>query len=166
VAAKVIHFGVDDCYRINVLRRAGYDITQCSNLVQFRAALDSDADADVVMVTDGDGLMSLQAISMAHARCSAPIIVFPNPGRAYRVEGIDLMVPLFTPPEEWLLDLANLIVRNRVIRAYSRLLQRQSSQAGAESGAHCRQARNEWDRSISLRKAKPPVYPRREPKHN
>src|SRR5947207_11384797 len=119
MAARVIHFGVDDCYRLSVLRRAGYDIDDCDNLNQLQAALESRADADAVMVNDSTGAVPEFAISLARSRSSAPIILFPNSSRTYGSEEVDLIVPCFTPPEEWLLKLANLIVRSRTLRAYS-----------------------------------------------
>jgi hypothetical protein len=123
MAARVIHFGVDDCYRLSVLRRAGYDIDDCSNLIQLRAVLESNGEADAVMVNDSTGSIPEFVFSLARARSAAPIILFPNSSRTYQTEQeVDLIVPSFTPPEEWLLKLATLIVRSRALRAYSQLL--------------------------------------------
>ncbi len=136
MAARVIHFGVDDCYRLSVLRRAGYDVDDCSDEIQLRAVLETMGEADAVMVNDSDGSIPESVISLARARCAAPIILFPNASRTYSAEQeVDLVVPSFTPPQEWLLKLANLIVRSRTLRAYSQLLQAGGSPSRAPDGA-------------------------------
>jgi hypothetical protein len=138
MAARVIHFGPDDCYRLNVLRRAGYDIAGCNNLVELCKTLESDAEADAVLVNDSQGSIPLQAISTTRSRTSAPIILFPHPIRTYDADKIDLLVAAFTPPEEWLLDLANLIIHFRTVRAVSRLIRGQSEMLRRESAAAAR----------------------------
>ena len=90
----------------------------------MRAVLESDGEADAVMVNDSTGSIPEFVFSLARARSAAPIILFPNSSRTYHTEQeVDLIVPSFTPPEEWLLKLATLIVRSRTRRAYSQLLQ-------------------------------------------
>lgn len=126
MAARVIHFGVDQCYRLNVLRRAGYEVDTCGNLIQLREILESKGETDALMVSDSDGSVRSQAISLARSRTSAPIILFPDSIHSYSTAEVDLVVPCFTPPEEWLLDLANLIVHSRAVREYSRLLKEES----------------------------------------
>jgi hypothetical protein len=147
MAARVIHFGVDVCYRLNVLRRAGYVISNCSNLIQLGAALDTGADADAVMINDSDGSVPEHAISLARSRTLAPIVLFPNSKRSYPTEQIDLVVPTFTPPQEWLLELANLIVHSRAVQEYSRLLQEQSQQLCLESAQAREKSREERARA-------------------
>jgi len=150
LAALVIHFGVDDCYRLRVLRRAGYDIKACSNVVQLRKVLDSQGEADAVMLNDSKGSVPLQVISVVRSRTSAPIVLFPETGRTYETDEIDLVVPSFTPPEKWLLDLANLIVQSRAIRAHSRALRAESELLRQESAAACETAMQEVQRSRDL----------------
>jgi len=150
MAARVIHFGIDECHRLKVLRRAGYEIEACGNLLQLRAALDSQSDAVAIMVNDSDGSVPLQAISVVRSRTSAPIILFPDSVRTYKTEEIDLVVPSFTPPNEWLLDLANLIAHSRAIRARSQLLWEQSELLRQESAAVCETAIQEVQRSRDL----------------
>jgi hypothetical protein len=145
MAARVIHFGVDDCYRLSVLRRAGYVIEDCSNLIQLRDALEADADA--VMLNDSHGSVPENAISLARSRTLAPIVLFPNSKRSYPTEQIDLVVPTFTPPQEWLLELANLIVHSRAVQEYSRLLQEQSQQLCLESAQAREKSREERARA-------------------
>ena len=150
MAVRVIHFGIDDCYRLRVLRTAGYDVEACGNLLQLRKALASNSDADAVIVNDSKGSVPLQAISVLRSSTSAPIILFPHYGRNYQTEEIDLVVRSFARPEEWLLDLANLIVHSRAIRSSSQLLRQQSELLRHESAAVCENAIQEVQRSHDL----------------
>ena len=146
MAARVIHFGIDDCYRLSVLRRAGYAIDSCSDLVEFQAALD--AEADIIMVDDGDGFLPESVISLARTRSAAPIVLFLRATRADTTSHqVDLVVPTLTPPQEWLLDLANLIIHSRALRASSEMLRRQSGQLRQESAAVREPSRRERARS-------------------
>jgi len=147
MAARVIHFGIDDCHRLKVLRTAGYDIDPCSNLIQFRAALESQAEADAIMVDDSDGSVPDEVISLARSRCTAPIILFPHATRSYEAQAVDLVVPVLRPPHEWLLDLANIIIRTRALQASSRLLQAQSQRLCREAAAECDRSARERKRS-------------------
>ncbi len=125
MAARVIHFGIDDCYRLNVLRRAGYEISECSDTMKLCTALKRDQDAAAVIVNDCEGDLTAEAIAFARSQSPIPIVLFPNSKRSYDGMEFDLVVPTHTPPEEWLLDLANLIVKSRAIRACSQILQQQ-----------------------------------------
>ena len=93
MAALDIHFGVDDCYRLRVLRRAGYATRSAAVSSSFENVLDSEGDADAVMVNDSKGFVPLQVISVVRSRTSAPIILFPETGRTYETDEIDLVVP-------------------------------------------------------------------------
>jgi hypothetical protein len=143
MAARVIHFGIDESHRLTVLRRAGYEIEKCSSVVQLRAALHADVEADAVMVNDLDGSVPEDAISLARSHSSAPLILFPNPDRSYSMTEFDLVVPRFTPPEEWLLDLANLIVKARTLRAHSQLLAEHGPGRGKKTAVPCHTSRKE-----------------------
>lgn len=147
MAARLIHLGFDEAYPLKVLRRAGYDVHVCSNLIEFRTALQSNPLADAVLFNDGDGSLPPTVFSLARSRSTAPIILFPKLDRVYRPEDVDLVVPRFTPSEEWLLDLANLIVRARALRAYSQLLQEHSEAFCRDPGVAGENSRNEIDQS-------------------
>lgn len=158
MAARVIHFGLDDCYRLNVLRRAGYDIADCNNLVELCNALESDTEADAVMVNDSQGSIPLQVISTTRSRTAAPIILFPHSRRTYNAAKIDLMVAAFTPPEEWLLDLANLIIHFRTVRAMSQLIRGQSERLRRESAAARAKSVSERRRACQIMRSIPSPF--------
>ena len=106
-------------------------------------------------MNDSDGSVPLQLISLARSRCHAPIVLFPYSGRDYRTEDVDLVVPSFTRPEEWLLDLANLIIRSRALRVYSQLLQHQSVVLRQESPAVRETSRKQRQRPGELGRLRP-----------
>lgn len=160
MAARVIHFGMDACYRLSVLRRAGYDIEHCSDLNELCDALRTDGETDAIMVNDSDGSVPIHAISLVRTRTTAPIVLFPNSNRTYGAAEIDLLVPAFTPPEEWLLDLANLIVHRRALRAYSRSLREESKSLRHKSLAARVKSVRERERPRRIGRVKsPPVLP-------
>lgn len=52
-AAKVLHFGTDDCHRLLVLRNVGYSLDLCPTVEEFHSVLQKRTDADAVLVTAG-----------------------------------------------------------------------------------------------------------------
>lgn len=147
MAARIIHFGIDECYRLKVLRRAGYEVDDCRNFIQFRSALDCEIAADAVILNDSQGSVPLTAIPLARSRTTAPIILFPYSRRSYLWEQVDLVVPSFTPPKDWLLDFANLILRAGALRAYAELLQEHAEELSRAPAVACQQATQERLRS-------------------
>jgi hypothetical protein len=143
MAARVVHFGIDKCHRLNLLKRAGYAVDTCNSLVQLRHALQSEIDADVVMMSDDDGCVPSDAIALTHAESLIPVIFFPSSDRSEETAWFDLVVPTFTPPEDWLLDLAIMVVRSRAIRIRSQLMIEQSGPARQEEAAVCGTSRIE-----------------------
>ena len=111
--AKVIHFGTDDCHRLMVLRSAGYAIENCGSLAQLRARLADGAPADALLMTDGEGISLYDAVAVARAHSSLPVVLFRSTNLAYEESGFDLVVQCLTPPEVWLSDVDALIERSR-----------------------------------------------------
>ena len=113
VAAKVIHFGADDCHRLMVLRSAGYFVDDCQSLVQLRNRLAKDDAADALLISDAEGVEPNEAIALARTHPSAPVILFRSTTLAYQEAGVDLIVHTLTPPEVWLPEVDALIERSR-----------------------------------------------------
>ncbi len=152
MAARVIHFGVDKCQRLNILKRAGYSLDVCSSLVHLRLALNSEIDADVVMMSDDEGSVPAEAISLTRSESLVPVIFFPSSDRSTESAQFDLVVPTFTPPEDWLLDLALLIVRSRAIRDRSQIMIEQSRKL--RQGSEEARARSYKERERSRQECK------------
>jgi hypothetical protein len=115
MAARVIHFGRDDCHRLTVLRSAGYSVDDCDSLVQLRASLLDFGEADAVLLSDGDGLAAEDAGSVARTCSKAPVVLFSATNRNYQDSAFDLVVHSLTPPEVWLGEVDALIAKSRLL---------------------------------------------------
>jgi len=151
MAARVIHFGPDDCHRLMVLRSAGYAVDGCVSLVQLRASLLTGGQADAVLLSDGEGIASEDAAALARNCCSAPVVLFSGTNRAYEGAAFDLVVHSLTPPEVWLNDVDALIAKSRVLGGRLAALARKSSQLLEESALVVNKSRSERMRSIQER---------------
>ena len=117
MAARVIHFGQDDCHRLMVLRSAGYSVDDCGSLMQLRARLATGASAEALLMSDAGGVEPDEAIALARTRSSLPVILFRSTNLAYEETGVDLIVPCLTPPEIWLDEVEALIAKSRIVSA-------------------------------------------------
>ena len=135
MAARVIHFGADDCHRLMVLRSAGYSVDDCRSLVELRDSLAGGAAADALLMSDGDGVKPNEAIALAQRHSLAPVILFRSTNLAYQETGVDLVIDSLTPPEVWLREVDALIEKSRAFRPRSQALANQSAQFRRESAA-------------------------------
>jgi hypothetical protein len=113
MAARVIHFGPDDCHRLMVLQSAGYVVEDCLSLGQLRASLAGD-EACAVLLSDGDGVAPEEALALARDCSSAPVVLFCGTNRDYEDAAFDLIVHSLTRPEVWLCEVDALIAKRRV----------------------------------------------------
>src|SRR6266700_231459 len=122
VAVRVIHFGVDDCHRLKVLRSAGYTVRECSNLLQLQASLLEDGEAEAVFMSEGAGMPPEAAVLLTRTLSPAPLVLFKGPNGHCNESGFDLVVQTLTPPDAWLEELDALVAQSREIRADAQLL--------------------------------------------
>ncbi len=135
MAAKVIHYGADDCHRLMVLRSAGYSVDECHSLVQLRDCLARGAQADALLLSDAEGVVPNDAIALARTQSSAPVVLFRSTTLAYEDTGVDLIVHSLTPPEVWLEEVDALLEKCRASRAKSQALFQKSVQLRREPAA-------------------------------
>jgi hypothetical protein len=114
MAARVIHFGPDDCHRLMVLQSAGYAVEDCLSLGQLRASLAGD-EADAVLLSDGDGVAPEEAVALARGCSSAPVVLFCSTNQVYEDAAFDLVVHSLTRPEIWLREVDALIAKRCVL---------------------------------------------------
>lgn len=149
MAATVVHFGEDICYRVPVLRSAGYAVEQCDSLEHFSTFLAWNPD---VVALEEEPLIPLRkAISFARARSSASLVLFQHDISATPLEECDLIVPALTAPEEWLDEIATLLERSRTIRADSQALVRKSASLRQDAAAVREMTREIRARSVRQR---------------
>ena len=147
MAARVIHFGPDDCHRMMVLRSAGYAVDHCNSLIQLRSSLVSGGAAEAVMVSDGEGIAPETAIAIAKSHSSAPLVLFRSTNLSYQDSGFDLVVNSLTPPEVWLNDVHSLITRTLALRTESEAMITEARQLRRESAPRVIRSRAERERS-------------------
>lgn len=149
MAATVVHFGVDICYRLPVLRSVGYAVEQCDSIEHFSTFLAWDPD---MVVLEDEPLVPLRkAISFARARSSASLVLFRNDTATMLVEECDLIIPSLTAPEEWLGEMATLLEQSRTIRADSQALLRKSASLRQDVAAVREMTREIRARSVRQR---------------
>src|ERR1700680_5076279 len=117
MAARVIHFGPDDCHRLIVLRSAGVSVDACNSLGQLWVSLTAGGEADAVVMSDADGIAPEEVVSLAKTHSSAPVVLFRGTNRVYEDSRFDLVVHTLTPPEVWLSEVNTLIAKGRILRA-------------------------------------------------
>jgi hypothetical protein len=126
VAANLVYFGVDTCHRLPVLARAGYTVENCYSALQLEAVFDSSCPAEAVLMTDHEGKLPQDAITLTRSRSVAPLILFRDSNHSYAESAFDLVVPSLTAPGQWLEQIAVLLEESRLVRRKSALLRAES----------------------------------------
>ncbi len=122
MAARVIHFGPDDCHRRMVLQSAGYFVDECGSLGELRSRLLSGAAFEAVLMSEVEGLTPGDAASIARMHSCVPVVLFRGTNLTYEESKFDLVIHALTPPEEWLTEVEALIERGRPEPADSEVL--------------------------------------------
>jgi hypothetical protein len=116
MAARVIHFGWDDCCRIPVLRAAGFEVREVKSLDELSVVLQNDEPLNAVFVSESTEEGAVQAAEMSR-RCSpAPLILFRRSLRAIDEKTFDKVYSCLTPPDVWLPDTVALIAKGDMLR--------------------------------------------------
>ena len=112
----LIHIGVDECYRVPVLKEAGFLVAECPSVRRLKCALVQLPEPDAVALAES-GEIDEKAVSLVQSSCTAPLILFQGRDRCVETAGFDLVVQPLTDPRVWLKDLACVIERSRVLRS-------------------------------------------------
>jgi hypothetical protein len=127
MAARVIHYGMDDCYRVAVLQGIGYTVEDCGTLVQLGAALSANPEVEAVLISETEGQTLETAAALAKSSSNAPLVLFRCLNGAYGDEKFDLIIETLTHPQKWVNDLKTLIERKQVLPTPSNLLLQKSA---------------------------------------
>ena len=76
MSARVIYFGLDDCYRVPVLRAVGFEVRESDCLASLGLNFQQDQQIDAVIVSMDDRRNAEQAADMARENTLAPVILF------------------------------------------------------------------------------------------
>lgn len=131
IAARVLHFGTDDCNRLLVLRSVGYSVDLCPTVEEFHSLMQKRTGADAILVTGVPVGERRQVVTLTRERSHAPLVLF-NTSYDYADEGkFDLVIPPLTRPEEWLRKIAATIEIKRLFASWQPL----ARQSGAAPNA-------------------------------
>jgi hypothetical protein len=115
MAASVVHFGEDFCFRVSVLKSAGYVVAECDSVDGLSRALTWNPDA--VVLEEGPRALIYEAISLTRSRSTASLILFRKNIDRFIPDVFDLVIPSLTEPQQWLNDIAALIARTKHLRS-------------------------------------------------
>lgn len=138
MAATIVHFGEDTCFRLPVLRSAGYSVEACGSLDVLSSLLDLETEA---VTLEAPAALVRQAATLTRRRCGASLVLFRNESGLIEADGFDLVIPALTAPEDWLREIAALLERSRAIRADSQALAQLSASLRDDSAAVREQTR-------------------------
>lgn len=114
MAVRVIHSGWDDCYRLAVLRRVGYEVTEAGNLAELLGELRATGHYDAVVVSE-DAWMDLgEVLAGVRNATNAPVILFRGTQREIDGHHFELVIDRSLAPDEWLRAIALAIDQYRV----------------------------------------------------
>jgi hypothetical protein len=124
-AARIVHFGHDECHRLDVLRQAGYEATLCLSEPELVQQVEAVAPVAVLFPRVP---AKPQNIRELRNRTDIPFVVFTGSMRMAEAGSFDLVIEPVTRPEEWLERLAGVIQLSRELRKSSQLIFSQARQ--------------------------------------
>lgn len=149
-SASVVHYGIDQSCRIPLLRYTGFEVAECESLLRLRQLLRA-GDFDGILVAESP---STALIRTSRQLSAAPLIYFASDATAIHDRDFDLIIEPFTPPDEWIRSVQNLLERSGRIRSQSGRLREASVQLRAESAAIRAATRASLQRSRDRRNPK------------
>jgi hypothetical protein len=115
MAATVIHFGWDDCYRVQVLRFAGYEVRDPQSLETLAIELERADQIDAVVLSEDDLGTLQKSVDLVRRHSAAPLILFRRSRRRIDESAFDRVFTWLVRPEAWLSETAELIAMNRAL---------------------------------------------------
>lgn len=126
-AARILHFGEDAYYRLEVLKLAGYETNLCSSELELVEQVEAVAPAAVLCFRVPAKLQELRS------QTKIPFVTFGGSRASARAESFDLIIEPVTKPDVWLAQLSEIVQRSRELRESSDLIRSQSRQLRSAS---------------------------------
>lgn len=151
MATTIVHFGFDECVRLLVLSRAGYQVDACGrSITEFQKRL-VQGHTDAIAISC-EGLQSVDKVAETARRLSlAPLILFEGRHCHLEPSQFDLVISPGIGPAEWLAKIQELLEYNRRLQEDSRSIQAQSAALREASVQAREQSARERDRTVLLR---------------
>ncbi len=105
----------------------------CRSLRAFREALTAKASPDAVFITEREGELQGEAVSLSKCFSSAPLVLFRRSHSDLSSGTFDLVVDSLTPPKRWLEEIGELIARSRKVEDRPRGLQPEVGPAAVDA---------------------------------
>ena len=115
MAARILHFGWDDCYRVQVLRGAGYAVMESETLEELCDHLQPVEPVDAVILSEDTPHTIEQAAAIVRTHCAAPLILFRHSQCDLDESMFNQIFTCLDPPQEWLARTAELIAQSRAL---------------------------------------------------
>jgi hypothetical protein len=116
MAARVIHFGWDDCYRIPVLLAAGFEVREVKSLDELSVILQNDEPVNAVLMSENTEQSAVEAAEMWRRSSPAPLVLFRRSERAIDENTFDKVYSCLTPPDVWLRETNALITTGEKLK--------------------------------------------------
>jgi hypothetical protein len=116
MAARVIHFGWDDSFRVPVLRAAGFEVWESRSLDELSLDLQRDDDVGAVVISEDLEVPSENAAEVIRRSTLAPVILFRRTRQEIDRSRFDQIFDSSILPWVWLGEMAALIARSRALR--------------------------------------------------
>lgn len=114
MAARVIHFGLDNCHRRDVLRRDGYEVTEPSSLLELITYLrNATLSFDAVVLSEDEEMVPASVLRAIRSETGAPVILFRRTNRQLDESGFTRVIEVLTSPVKWLHELEQVIAEHR-----------------------------------------------------
>jgi hypothetical protein len=113
MAARILHFGCDSCYRVLVLRQAGYAVAEADSLIALDLHLRRKQPVSAVIFSDDSPRTIEKAAELVRQRTPAPLILFRDSQLVLDEKNFDRVYSEFVAPDLWLRDTSELIARSQ-----------------------------------------------------
>lgn len=159
MAARIVHFGADECARLTVLESVGYQVDACGTSIARLVAQLQACAADAVLVTESRTTKIKEAVTVSRANTPAPLVLFEDASCRHESLSFDVIIPPLTPPADWLREIHRVIEQSRKIVNESHELRASSAMLRHASAEAVRQSARERERSVRSREnsGKPPA---------
>ena len=118
---RLLKFGDDRCFRVEILRKAGYEVHHCDSLPTMQRLLQHGPAMDLICIAEGWGKHFEKAAALAREVSDAPVVLFRDSVLPHAISKYDLEVWPLTPPTRWLSLLENLATGGRPLNHRSQL---------------------------------------------
>ena len=150
MAARVIHFGWDDCYRVPVLRAAGFEVEEAKSLGELGVDLQRKQAVDAVIVSEELEPTAELVAERVRKAVPVPVILFRRSQREIDERKFEKVYTCTTPPDVWLSEMAALIAKGYKLQAEAAHLREEAAEVQAET-------RRQRMRAHGLREKLPPI---------